>query len=560
MKKNLILTVICAICALAIAFVACKKEEEGTAKTKPNKAMTNLADLGIYNDFELGLYSLNENKVKSENTVIQRTEFENGEVWVGGKADIYHISIGKDGKEYSSFCGAYISNSFGVSPDYQSAALNPVKKAQIISALNYVFDTYGSVNGWVECSEPKGDITPANATYVVSQCVIWMILDYIGADGNLVQPQNGIKTVYPEYANPGKEYRWYSKFGAHIVDKGDGNVWVSDVDYGFEDAIDAAYAAATTGFVGTGTVKDIAYLAGPNYPNDIASWQPQIIPLGGVEPVCVEFTKKAWLPASKLRGIAAERLATQGEFSFQLSIKEGTTYTPIATPVATALDGKISFCGLLDGDYKVQEVAKGNWTVQTFTFSIVNGAVVNGPANGTIVNKPKEGPSVGTVTAIATSDYTTWFNLPANQKNDNKNNPININRIVTGANHFTCIATTTANLAAGFEIKFVVGNKVDVVGTGWIQKVGNDIVLTIDDYSKGDFGLVAFTNWAGIPKNGNIHSINKEADMKTLGAAVGVKSFDHDKKLVVPCPVTPNATGAIYVYFHAGAMNFYLPV
>jgi len=32
MKKNLILTIICAICALAITFVACKKEEEGVAK------------------------------------------------------------------------------------------------------------------------------------------------------------------------------------------------------------------------------------------------------------------------------------------------------------------------------------------------------------------------------------------------------------------------------------------------------------------------------------------------------------------------------------------------
>jgi hypothetical protein len=416
---------------------SCKKDKEDQNVFKT----TTLADVGIYECLEPGLYLLNEQAVKSEKAVIQTTTFNDGSSWTGTKADIYHITISNAGKNYSSFCGAYISNGFGTSYDYQSAALNPVKKAQIISALNYIYDTYGSLNGWVEC-EPKGFITPANATYVVGQCVIWMILDYIDADGELVQPQNGIVSVYPQYAEPGKEYRKYVELGIG---------WGLPYEgASFETAINNAYAAATTGYTGSNTVTDIAYLAGPNYPNDIASWQPQIIPLGGTPP-------------------------------------------------------------------------------------------------------PVLGPSVGTVTA------TNAGNIPAilaglNPKNGNAvwngvgkagNTPF----VVPGSNHFVFAKATRTELEAGINLEFLVGNNYQIVGTGFAKLENDSITVTINKYAKGDFGVIAF-NQLPVVKNGNIHSA-KISEVSPFGA---LYAFSHDKKLTVKCP----AGNDIWLYFHAGAMNFYL--
>jgi hypothetical protein len=434
MKRIFLLTVLCVISALAITFIACNKEtEEGTKNI--SKSGT-LADKGIYECLDPGVYSLSEGAVKSHGCVVQRTTFVNGDVWVGQKADIYKISITKGGTEYSSFCGAYISNAFGESVEYSSAALVPAKKAQIISAFNYIYDNYGSLNGWMEDDYNDPDrlpVSPENSTYVVGQCVIWMILDYIDETGNLVQPQNGIVSIYPEYSNPG-----YYDYGPYI-------------NRGFEAVIDAAYAAATSGYTGSKTVTDIAYLTGPNYPADISGWQPQIIPLGGT---------------------------------------------------------------------------------------------------------PEMGPSVGTVTATNAGNVPL-IKASLNPKNGNAmwdaKNPFDPTKttqfVVPNSNHFVFAKATSAELEEGVNLEFLVGNKYDVVGTGSVKLVDGNLELTIDKYAQGSFGLIAF-NQLPITNNGNIHS-QKEADLKKIGAVAG---FNHDNKVVVPCP----AGDVIYIYFHSGAMNFWL--
>jgi hypothetical protein len=540
MKKNVFLSILCAICALAITFVACNKDtEEGTKKA--HKSGT-LADKGIYECIDPGLYELNENAVKSHNAVSNRTTFVNGDVWIAQKADIYKISVTKGGTEYSSFCGAYISNGFGESVEYSSAALEPVKKAQIISALNYIYDNYGSLNGWMEDdygNPNRPPVSPENSTYVVAQCVIWMILDYIDADGNLVQPQNGIVSVYPEYSNPG-----YYDYGPYI-------------NRGFEAVIDAVYAAATNGYTGSKTVNDLAYLVGPNYPSDINGWQPQIIPLGGVEPVCVEFTKVVWAP-----NLPNGRAIVDGEFSFQLWEKVGTTYSNTGKTSFTRLNGKIEFCDLADGNYQIREIATGNWEAQTIDFSIVNG-VPNYPKGQVITNKPKTGPSYGSVTATNTNYkdgglYSHY--LYFDSKNDKATTKSYTDGLVVyNSNHFTFAKLNYADLTAGntIELAMVVGNKVDRVGTAYVKLVNGKLEVTIEGFAKGNFGVMAFNKpmTSNMPKNGNIHS-QKEADlMSALGSTTG---FNHNNKLEVPCPA--NLNGTIYLYIHCGDIQYYLPV
>ncbi|MDR0206999.1 MAG: hypothetical protein LBI45_07065 [Bacteroidales bacterium] len=442
--KKFVLFSVSAIFALALIFFACQKETSNDASSKPNKAV-NLSDVGIYYDFVEGGYLLNEQAVKSHNLVVISTTFNNGEVWEAYKSDgssnssVYDIYVNHDDKEYSSFCGSYASNAFGgLTECYESGELDAVKGARIISALNYIYDNYGSLNGWVEFS-PQGEITPENATKVIAQCVIWMILDYVDVDGNPVQPQNGIVSVYPQYAQPGVEYRWYA-------------------DKGFDVVIDAAYAAGMSGYTGSETVKSLAYLVGPQYPSDIVSWQPQIIPLGGITPTTTTIT----------------------------------------------------------------------------------------------------GPSWGTVTALASDDYTEWVNLPLSSKFDKKNNPINIKYIVPNANHFTCAKLTRTQLEEGVELTLVVDNKVDKVGTAVVklnQTTGMiDITINKINEQACKFGVLAFTNLAGTPNNGNIHSINKLADMQKLGAAPNVSKFDHNNPKSIPCP----AGNIIYIYLHGNPMQFFL--
>ena len=163
--------------------------------------------------------------------------------------------------------------------------------------------------------------------------------------------------------------------------------------------------------------------------------------------------------------------------------------------------------------------------------------------------------SYGTVTATNAGNVTAIL-AGLNPKNGNalfdKKAPEDPNKstpfVVPNSNHFVFAKVTRAELVNGFEIEFLVGNKFEVVGTGFVQLINGKIELTIDNYAQGEFGVIAF-NQLPQPNNGNIHS-QKEKDLAAFGAVSG---FNHDNKTVIPCP-----TGdTIYLYFHAGALQFY---
>jgi hypothetical protein len=160
--------------------------------------------------------------------------------------------------------------------------------------------------------------------------------------------------------------------------------------------------------------------------------------------------------------------------------------------------------------------------------------------------------SYGTVTAT---------NLPLagileslNPKNGNPQFPASYYAgIVYNSNHFVYAKATKAELIDGIDLTFYVGNKFEEVGTGFAKLVDGNIVISI--YNRvpgGEIGAIAFNKpmTDKMPKNGNIHS-QKEADLKNdLGATTG---FNHDGKLVIPAPCGND----IYIYFHAGTMQFY---
>jgi hypothetical protein len=459
MKKNCLLTIISAIIALACIFSACKKEPLADDKGKIFRSLGALPEVGIYNNFVEGNYWISDTWVAGDREVIVHTYFRDGSSWLDQKDidgtkpsnSIYNFTVRTScdevgWKSYSSFCASYGSSAFGgLTNCYISGTLDATKKAQIISAFNYIYDTYGSLNGWLEydMSEgwiPKPEVTVAGATKVVAQSALWMILDYPNADGTSLK-FGGIDYITPQYGNPGYyDYRPY-------------------IGKGFDEAIAAAIHAANTGYQGSKTVKNLAYLVGPQYPSDVVSIQPQIIPLGGTPP-------------------------------------------------------------------------------------------------------PVLGPAYGSVTA-------TWYDMPAktylprinatlNPKNGNAQFPASYNAgIVYNANHFTYAKVNYAALYAGevIELAMVVGNKFDYVGKALVSLNNGNIEVTIENFGKGDFGVMAFNKpmTDKFPKNGNIHS-QKEADLKKeLGATTG---FNHDNKTVVLCPA-PAADGNIYLYIHCGTIQFW---
>ncbi|MCL2127855.1 MAG: prealbumin-like fold domain-containing protein [Treponema sp.] len=170
--------------------------------------------------------------------------------------------------------------------------------------------------------------------------------------------------------------------------------------------------------------------------------------------------------------------------------------------------------------------------------------------------KPPVTGSYGSVTA------TNAGNVPAilaglNPKNGNalfdKKNPEDPAKstpfVVPNANHFTFAKFARAELEAGVALDLVVGNKFDIVGKAFVVLVDGNIVITIDDFANGAFGAIAF-NQLPVTNNGNIHS-QKEKDLAAFGAKTG---FNHDNKVVVPCP----SGNSIYLYIHFDNVQFYL--
>ena len=85
---------------------------------------------------------------------------------------------------------------------------------------------------------------------------------------------------------------------------------------------------------------------------------------------------------------------------------------------------------------------------------------------------------------------------------------------------------------------------------GGLKLENENLVVTINNFVKGDFGVIAFGKLP-VPKNGNIHS-QKEADLKKDFAAN--TGFNHNNVLTVPC----SAGNTIYLYIHCGTIQFFI--
>ena len=255
-----------------------------------------------------------------------------------------------------------------------------------------------------------------------------------------------------------------------------------------------------------------------------------------------------------------ENSASEGEFTFDLYQIDEMGNTEFLESISTDPYGVVC-ANLYPGSYKFTEQNHPQWqlTIPAIYFNLLpNGEIewLNG-FTGKAVNERKLGPAYGSVTATwDINGYLKRITDSLDPKNGNPKFPTSyLAGVVYNSNHFTYAKYTRSQLEAGVEMAMVVGNKYDYVGKATAQIVGNNIEVTIHNFGKGDFGVIAFNKpmTDKMPKNGNIHS-QKEADLiNELGATTG---FNHDNKTVVPCP----SGNDIYLYIHCGTIQYYLDV
>jgi hypothetical protein len=229
------------------------------------------AAVAVVSDFDADSdYWISDTWVSHGGYVTVNTMFTDGTFW-GDQKDIRNAdgvivtrpdnviydfevrtSLDDDYVSYASFCAHYGSTSFGgLDTSYMVGTMDSELKTDILAAFNYIYDTYGSLDGWQEavrfedCSRP---ITLEGSTRVLSQIVVWMLID------------NEIADMYATVGCGGWDYGNYASSGI--------NEAVADVLTAVED-----------GYTGAGVVKDLVFLVGPNYPNDEITVQPQIVPL-----------------------------------------------------------------------------------------------------------------------------------------------------------------------------------------------------------------------------------------------------------------------------------------
>jgi hypothetical protein len=493
-------TFLCAIFAVALIFTACKKEDD-KAPAAPNKSMAvNCINEGF--DPEAS-YTTRGNGADGWNQV--------QDFIPGGHHTTYNFWLENTaGETFVSFCGGFSSSGLGIVE--QDLTLEFDQRFDIIGVLNYINNEYGSIDAW---SGNQGTITntePAANTKLIAQYAIWSIL------------------------------------GQTVTSN------VPAID-------DAVLDVLANGKTASGDI-DIYFLVGANFPTDIDGIQPQIVPYcggGGIELFGgISFQKMKLINGE-------EEFAEEGEFAFDLFKEVNGQYTEKIGTYTTDGMAMVSVFGLESGNYVFIEVASNDWKlnlpagINGLYFTIDGNIATWRDAfmvnNNTVVNIPnkKLGPAYGSVTATQKGNVPNII-ASLNPKNGNPQDPQSFNAgVVYGSNHFCYAAFTRAELEAGVELDFVVGNKFQIVGSGTAQIVGGNIVVTIDNFGKGSFGVMAFNQnmvTKKFPKNGNIHS-QKEADLKKeLGATTG---FNHDNKLVVPCP----AGNTIYLYIHCGTIQFF---
>jgi hypothetical protein len=244
-----------AVVALAFVFSACDKEATNNAGGGGLKSAVNF-------DPSARWY-VSWDWVQHGGFVSLYTEFygdgTNPLVWDGVKAGtgtaadgqnnevqkIYvRSSLDGDLPEYNAFCAhvgswAYSGNA------YKPAGLRLDAYLKILGAFNYIWDTYGSLDGWCEGPEYKAVFEVEDATKVLAQMAVWYFI--------------------PEDADRFKVLEIRAKDDRYAA---------------VNDAFAAVIKAGENFYNGTGMVRDLAYLC-DELNGGIGANQPQIVPIYG---------------------------------------------------------------------------------------------------------------------------------------------------------------------------------------------------------------------------------------------------------------------------------------
>jgi hypothetical protein len=148
-------------------------------------------------------------------------------------------TFGADYTAYTSFCADGTSRTFAETDSYKVGQLDQETYDNILAALNYINNKYGSVDAW---QGNTGPITVEQSTKVLSQMVIWTLIH----DDVALQSMR-----------------------------------VAEAGYDTDEFADALQDVMDNYVGSSGAVKSLVYLVGSNFPSDIVSHQPQIIPLFG---------------------------------------------------------------------------------------------------------------------------------------------------------------------------------------------------------------------------------------------------------------------------------------
>jgi hypothetical protein len=505
MKKTVKLLTV--ILALGLMFGACKKDEEPAAKgSKGNKSVI-ASEKGVYLASEFDKDATYIYDVTHDVTTFNP-------ITTLGNPSFYNIFAKKveTGELYSSFCANVGSHAFGgavykVRTEDFIAEKGEQLYDNILKALNYVYDNYDGLDVWV--TDPG---TYANKT--IAGMVIHAILD------NLT-----------ENTMPGGEWGPHDAYNPTV------NAAVADVLKNYHTAT-------------IGSVTEFVVLAGPNYPADILDCQPQIIPLVG-EP---EEDCYTYFHSAEFDLILAEFTAFEADPV--LAHDMAVDYVLMNLHKEWWVEGSCEPYHDFDCDHWIAEykklVAAGHYDdtdlCHIWLKKLADSCRVLGPAYGSVT-----ATNAGNVPSILAKLDPKNGNVIYKGKTDPANTPW----VVANSNHFTFAAFTTMEAINGVELDMVVGNKFQIVGKAFVQKVGNNLVIEIENFGTGSFGAMAFLNDTqakNFPKNGNIHS-QKEADLKK--ELLSTTGFDHNNKLIVPCPVSANANGLIYLYIHCGTIQFW---
>ena len=257
--------------------------------------------------------------------------------------NFFVTNMGND-EVFASFCANFGSSNIGNLVDQTKNWLQADKEEAIVEAINYIVKEYGSYDKWNNYSAD-----PADNTKIIAQVVIWRILD--------------------------------DDMTAYAL-SGSGNpVSVA--------AINEAIADVLANFAGTkGEFTNVVFLAGADYPSDIDSIQPQLVPVKGggtfdnepedpIDPKgTASFTKltvgedppdfddfdddfDAWIDALE---------AFYGQFVFELKmLKEGGDaavigdYEPFRANITPNMNGNVEATNLDPGFYVFLEDDAAGW-------------------------------------------------------------------------------------------------------------------------------------------------------------------------------------------------------